>query len=98
MPSTPCSCLRNKKIQLHISPPYKNCRLNEAAVLFYELKLDSLKLDNGEAGLPKPSVVLITRLFTVDKRQLGEYLGTLSGKQVRQILEGIRLLTEPRQV
>jgi mRNA interferase MazF len=55
-------------------------------------------LDNGEAGLTKPSVVLITQLFTVDKRQLGEYLGTLSGKRVRQILEGIRLLTEPREV
>jgi mRNA interferase MazF len=55
-------------------------------------------LDNGEAGLPKASVVLISQIFTVDKRQLGEYLGTLSTKQVWQILEGIRLLTEPREV
>lgn len=55
-------------------------------------------LDNGEAGLPKPSVALVSKIFTVDKAQLGDYLGTLSGKRVRQILEGIRLLTEPREV
>jgi mRNA interferase MazF len=55
-------------------------------------------LDNGEVGLPKPSVVLISQIFTVDKRQLGEYLGTLTAKRVRQILEGVRLLTEPREV
>jgi len=55
-------------------------------------------LDLGEAGLPKQSVVLVSQIFTIDKTQLGEYLGTLSEKRIRQILEGIRLLTEPREV
>ena len=32
----------------------------------------------------------------VDKADLTEYIGTLSKKRVRQILDGIRLLTEPR--
>jgi mRNA interferase MazF len=54
-------------------------------------------LENGEGGLPKPSVVLISRIFTVDRAQLGDYIGSLSGKRIRQILEGIRLLTEPRE-
>ncbi|MBE7551715.1 MAG: type II toxin-antitoxin system PemK/MazF family toxin [Anaerolineales bacterium] len=55
-------------------------------------------LDPGEANLPKQSAVVISQIFTVDKTQLGDYIGSLSGKRIRQILEGIRLLTEPREV
>ena len=55
-------------------------------------------LQEGDAGLPKQSVVVVSQLFTVDKSQLDEYIGTLSAKRVRQILEGIKLLTEPREV
>lgn len=58
----------------------------------------NLLLDSDEAGLPKQSVVVVSQIFTVDKRQLGEHIGTLSRKRVRQILEGIKLLTEPREV
>lgn len=55
-------------------------------------------LDPGEASLPKQSVVVISQIFTVDKTQLGEYIGTLSSSRVGQILEGIKLLIEPREV
>lgn len=55
-------------------------------------------LEAGEANLPKQSVVNVTQVFTVDKAQLGEKIGTLSSRRVRQILDGIRLLTEPREV
>lgn len=55
-------------------------------------------LQEGDAGLPKQSVVVVSQLFTVDKSQLDEYIGTLSAKRVHQILEGIKLLTEPREV
>ena len=55
-------------------------------------------LQEGDAGLPKQSVVVVSQLFTVDKSQMDEYIGTLSAKRVRQILEGIKLLTEPREV
>jgi mRNA interferase MazF len=58
----------------------------------------NVRLDPGEAGLPKESVVLVSQLFTVDKRQLDEYIGTLSMQRVRQILDGIRLVLEPRDV
>ncbi len=54
-------------------------------------------LETGEAGLPKQSVVVVSQVFTVDKTQLAEYIGTLSNKRVRQILDGIRLVTEPRE-
>ena len=55
-------------------------------------------LAQGEANLPKPSVVNVSQLLTVDKSQLGEYIGTLSTKRVRQVLDGIKLLLEPREV
>lgn len=55
-------------------------------------------LDKGEANLPKQSVANISQIFTVDKRDLGEKIGTLSRRRVRQILDGLRLLTEPRDI
>jgi mRNA interferase MazF len=55
-------------------------------------------LDEGEANLSKRSVVNVSQIFTVDKRQLDEYIGMLSPSRVRQILAGIRLVTEPRDV
>lgn len=45
-------------------------------------------LELGEANLPKPSVVNVSQIFTVDKIQLGEKIGTLSAKRVREILKG----------
>ncbi len=54
-------------------------------------------LDPGEANLPKQSVVVVSQLLTVDKSELEEYIGTLSANRVRQILDGIKLLTEPRE-
>ena len=55
-------------------------------------------LEKDEANLPKQSVVNITQIFTVDRMQLRELIGTVSKKRVRQILEGIRLLTGIREV
>ena len=55
-------------------------------------------LDEGEAGLPARSVVNVSQVFTADKSQLEEYIGTLSLRRVRQILDGLRLITEPRDV
>jgi mRNA interferase MazF len=52
-------------------------------------------LDNQEANLRKLSVVNVSQIFTVDRRQLGEYIGTLSSKRVRDILDGIALVLEP---
>lgn len=54
-------------------------------------------LDPGEANLPKQSVVNVSQIFTVDKTQIGEKIGTLSDKRVREIIDGIRLLIEPRE-
>ncbi len=55
-------------------------------------------LESDEAGLPKQSVVVVSQIFTVDKSELSEHIGTLSKKRIRQILEGVKLLTEPREI
>jgi mRNA interferase MazF len=55
-------------------------------------------LEKGEVNLPQQSVVNVSQIFTVDKRDLVEKIGTLSRQRVRQILDGIRLLTEPRDI
>ena len=55
-------------------------------------------LEQNEGNLPKQSVVLVSQIFTVDKSQLGEFIGKLSERRVRQILDGVYLLTEPRNL
>ncbi|HEY88883.1 MAG TPA: type II toxin-antitoxin system PemK/MazF family toxin [Thermoflexia bacterium] len=55
-------------------------------------------LAKGEANLPKQSVVNVTQIFTVDKRDLVEWIGRLSRRRVRQILDGMLLLMEPRDI
>ena len=55
-------------------------------------------LEKGEANLSKQSVVLVSQIFTVDKSQLGEFIGTLAEGRVKQIIEGIYLMTEIRNL
>ncbi len=55
-------------------------------------------LEKGEANLPQQSVVNVTQIFTVDKEDLAERIGRLSRKRVRQILNGMLLLMEPRDI
>ncbi|MHB8674730.1 MAG: type II toxin-antitoxin system PemK/MazF family toxin [Candidatus Limnocylindrales bacterium] len=55
----------------------------------------NVQLAAGEAQLPKASVVNVTQIFTVDKSDLGEKIGTLPPQRIRQILQGINLVLEP---
>ena len=55
-------------------------------------------LSPGEANLQKQSVVNVSQIFTVDKSDLVEKIGTLSPKRVREVLDGIHLLLEPREI
>lgn len=52
----------------------------------------------GEADLPKQSVVNVSQIVTVDKEQLRERIGTLSRERFQEVLRGIYLLLEPREV
>jgi mRNA interferase MazF len=55
-------------------------------------------LEKGEANLPKKCVVNVSQIFTVDKRLLDEYIGTVSKARMREILAGVQLVIEPREV
>ena len=55
-------------------------------------------LKKGEANLPKKSVVNITQIYTVNKADLVEKIGTVTKDRIQEILEGFSLLTEPREV
>jgi len=49
-------------------------------------------LEVSEANLPKQSVVEASKVSTVDKMQLGEYIGSLTEQRIDQILAGMRFL------
>lgn len=58
----------------------------------------NVMLNAGEAGLSKPSVAVVSQIVTLDKTHLGDYIGKLPKSRVEQILDGLKLLTEPRDV
>ncbi len=55
-------------------------------------------LEQGEANLPKSSVVNVTQLFTVDKSDLVEKIGTVSRQRFLQVLDGIGLVINPTEL
>jgi mRNA interferase MazF len=55
-------------------------------------------LNETEADLPKQSVVVVSQVLTIDKSELVDKIGALSKERVNEILEGIKLLTEPREI
>ena len=56
----------------------------------------NVQLRKGEAGLPRPSVVNVSQVFTVDKSELTERIGAQSTRRMAEILEGLKLVIEPR--
>ena len=52
----------------------------------------------GEGGLPKQSVINTSQIYTLDKEDLGKKIGTLSPERVAEILDGIKLILEPRDI
>ena len=55
-------------------------------------------LKKGEANLSKKSVINITQIYTVDKSDLFEKIGEVNSERLKEILLGIQLLTEPREL
>jgi mRNA interferase MazF len=49
-------------------------------------------LKKGEANLPKASVVNVSRILTVDKAELAEFIGNLSGPSTGAVRDGLHLL------
>lgn len=58
----------------------------------------NILLEQDEVNLPKQSVVNVSQIFTVSKEQLQQKIGTLSQARIEQVLAGIQLVIEPRDV
>ncbi len=58
----------------------------------------NIMLEDGEGNLPKASVINVSLIYTVDKGALEDRIGALSAKRIRQIIEGIKLVLEPRGI
>jgi mRNA interferase MazF len=55
-------------------------------------------LRKGEGNIKKDSVANITQIITVNKSDLVEKIGSLSQPRITEIIEGINLLIEPREI
>jgi mRNA interferase MazF len=83
---------------------FNQSRINTVVVCVLTSNLKRAKapgnvlLEQGEANLPKQSVVNVSQIFTIDKRDLEEKIGTLSPKRVQQILDRIDLVLQPRDI
>ena len=58
----------------------------------------NILLKKGEANLPKDSVINISQIFTANKSDLSEKIGSLTRERFNQVYEGINLLVEPREI
>jgi mRNA interferase MazF len=82
---------------------YNQSRLNTVVVCGLTSNLKranspgNVLLELGEANLPRQSVIVVSQIFTVDRSQLEDYVGTLSERRIRQIIGGISLILEPRE-
>ena len=47
-------------------------------------------LDPDEGNLPKRSVLVVSQVSSVEKTELGDYIGKLSAERVAQVLAGLR--------
>jgi mRNA interferase MazF len=52
----------------------------------------NVRLRKREANLPRPSVVNVTQLRTVDRERLTELVGRLSPSRLEEVLGGIALV------
>jgi hypothetical protein len=52
----------------------------------------------SEPGYRHPYIVIQNNVFNMSLINTVERIGSLSPSRVRQIIEGIRLLTEPREI
>lgn len=52
----------------------------------------NVKLDRRQSGLPKPSVVNVSQIITLDKAYLTDRVGKLPEKTMKAVETGIRLV------
>ena len=58
----------------------------------------NVMLRKGEANLEKRSVINVSQIYTVNRTDLRERIGTLSKARIEEVLAGVNLLTRPAEV
>lgn len=86
--------------EVAIPHPHVIIRVNNGAVTVCALTSNrkrialpgNLLLEAGEGNLPRPSVVEVAKVSIICHDQLGQYIGSLSPRRLRQILDGMQFL------
>jgi mRNA interferase MazF len=52
--------------------------------------IGNVVLEEGEANLKKKSIVVVSQVSTVNKDQVGEYIGTLRPGRIEEIFQGMK--------
>jgi mRNA interferase MazF len=55
----------------------------------------NVRLRKGEAGLPRPSIVNVTQIATIDRARVESVAGRVSPRRLLEIWEGLRLVLAP---
>ncbi len=54
----------------------------------------NIRLSKSQSGLPKPSVVNVSQLITLDRDSLIERVKAIDGRTMRELAEGLRLVLD----
>lgn len=82
--------------------PLNQSRINTVVLCAITSNLNLAKipgnvlLASGEANLSKRSVVNVSQLYTIDKEQLLEKIGSISWSHLLEVLEGVWQVIEPK--
>ncbi len=60
--------------------------------LKYEVIPGNVRLYKGEANIPKPSVINVTQIKTIDKSYLGEKIGRISNDKLMLVKDGLKFI------
>lgn len=80
---------------------FNRTRLNTAIVVAITSNLKygglpgNVRLPKGKGGLPRPSVINVTQIATVDRADIDSVAGRLSRRRLAEVWDGIRLVIEP---
>ncbi len=55
----------------------------------------NVRLAKGEAGLPRPCVVNVSQVATIDRARLTERVGALSARKRNELIESLGLILGP---
>jgi len=102
-PSRSAPCYRHPHVVIQ-NNIFNQSRINTVVVCVITSNLDradapgNVLLDAGEANLAKACVVNVSQMITLDKRDLGQKIGTLSPDRVTEIIAGVHLVIDPREL